>query len=269
MPKVGILRQRFQGLYKALHTRGGGKSGLTSKGSILKKGGNPVRQRRVPDVVVNRLPLYLRVLSEIDVDHAPIISSYELGERTGITPGQIRKDLSMFGVFGKQGVGYDVSILRGELRRILKLNRIVNVGLVGVGNLGQAFLRYGADRQREILSREGLRMRAAFDQDERKIGRRIAVVEVYPVARMPELIKKLDLKIMILTVPAGAAQEILDRCVASGVKAFLNFAPVKLTVPAGVRVHHADFTLQLESLAYYSREWEGNEEQTNIESGTD
>ncbi|NLC53147.1 MAG: redox-sensing transcriptional repressor Rex [Firmicutes bacterium] len=228
-----------------------------------------MRQRRVPDVVINRLPLYLRVLSGIDVEQAPIISSYELGERTGVTPGQIRKDLSLFGVFGKQGVGYEVSVLRGELRRILKLNRVVNVGLVGVGNLGQAFLRYGADRQREILSREGLRMRAAFDEDERKIGRRIAAVEVYPVARMPELIKELDLTIMILTVPAGVAQEILDRCVAGGVKAFLNFAPVKLTVPAGVRVHHADFTLQLESLAYYSKEWENNEEQASIQPETD
>ena len=112
-------------------------------------------------------------------------------------------------------------------------------------------------------------MRAAFDTDARKIGQRIATVEVYPVARMPELIKELDLTIMILTVPAGVAQEVVDRCIASGVKAFLNFAPVKLTVPAGVRVHHADFTLQLESLAYYSEEWEGNEEKANIESGTD
>jgi redox-sensing transcriptional repressor len=243
--------------------------GLTSKGDYIKKGGNPVRQRRVPDVVINRLPLYLRVLSDIDVEQTPIISSYELGEKTGVTPGQIRKDLSLFGVFGKQGVGYEVSILRGELRRILKLNRVVNVGLVGVGNLGQAFLHYGADRQREILNREGLRMRAAFDTDARKIGQRIATVEVYPVARMPELIKELDLTIMILTVPAGVAQEVVDRCIASGVKAFLNFAPVKLTVPAGVRVHHTDFTLQLESLAYYSEEWEGNEEKANIESGTD
>lgn len=228
-----------------------------------------MRQRRVPDVVINRLPLYLRVLSDINVEQAPIISSYELGERTGVTPGQIRKDLSLFGVFGKQGVGYEVSILRGELRRILKLNRLVNVGLVGVGNLGQAFLHYGADRQRVILNREGLRMRAAFDQDEQKIGRRIATVEIYPVARLAELIKELDLKIMILTVPAGAAQEILDCCVASGVRAFLNFAPVKLDVPPGVRVHHADFTLQLESLAYYSKEWEGNEEKTDIQPGTD
>ena len=134
-----------------------------------------MRQRRVPDVVINRLPLYLRVLSDIDVEQTPIISSYELGEKTGVTPGQIRKDLSLFGVFGKQGVGYEVSILRGELRRILKLNRVVNVGLVGVGNLGQAFLHYGADRQREILNREGLRMRAAFDTDARKIGCRTAV----------------------------------------------------------------------------------------------
>ncbi|HEY8392438.1 MAG TPA: redox-sensing transcriptional repressor Rex [Capillibacterium sp.] len=211
-----------------------------------------MRKRKVPDVVINRLPLYLRVLAEIDPEQTPIISSYELGERTGITPGQIRKDLSYFGVFGKQGVGYEISTLRAELSRILNLDRVVNVGLVGVGNLGEAFLRYGAGRQKEILSREGLVIKAAFDQDEQKIGGEIAGVKIYPVGQLPEVITQFQLTIMILTVPAGAAQEVFDTCVASGVKAFLNFAPVKLKIPAGVRVHHADFTLQLESLAYYS-----------------
>ncbi|NLY90307.1 MAG: redox-sensing transcriptional repressor Rex [Firmicutes bacterium] len=211
-----------------------------------------MRKRKVPDVVINRLPLYLRVLAEIDPEQTPIISSYELGERTGITPGQIRKDLSFFGVFGKQGVGYEITTLRAELCRILNLDRVVNVGLVGVGNLGEAFLRYGAGRQKEVLNREGLVIKAAFDQDEQKIGRHIAGVEIFPVWQMPELIARLKLTIMILTVPAGVAQEVFDTCVAGGVKAFLNFAPVKLKIPAGIRVHHADFTLQLESLAYYS-----------------
>jgi len=211
-----------------------------------------VRKRKVPDVVINRLPLYLRVLAEIDAEQSPIISSFELGERTGITPGQIRKDLSFFGVFGKQGVGYEISTLRVELCRILHLDRVVNVGLVGVGKLGEAFLRYGAGRQREVLNREGLIIKAAFDQDQQKIGRRIAGVEILPVEQLPELITQLRLSIIILTVPAGVAQSVFDTCVASGIKAFLNFAPVKLQIPAGIRVHHADFTLQLESLAYYS-----------------
>ncbi|HBL35788.1 MAG TPA: redox-sensing transcriptional repressor Rex [Firmicutes bacterium] len=228
-----------------------------------------MRKRKVPDVVIRRLPLYLRVLSDLDPESSSIVSSYELGARTGVTPGQIRKDLSFFGVFGKQGVGYEVTILREELRRILKLDRVVNAGLVGVGNLGQAFLHYGADRQKEVLSREGLRMRAAFDQDERKIGGHVAGVEVYPVQRLPELIKELPLMIIILTVPAEAAQVVFDRCVASGVKAFLNFAPVKLEIPPGIRVRHADFTLELESLAYYSKEWEEDEGEKNFQSRTD
>lgn len=223
-----------------------------------------MRKRKIPDVVIRRLPLYLRVLSDLDPESSAIVSSYELGAKTGVTPGQIRKDLSFFGVFGKQGVGYEVTSLRGELRRILKLDRVVNVGLVGVGNLGQAFLYYGADRQREILSREGLRIRAAFDQDERKFGHNVAGVEVYPVQRLPELIKELPLMIIILTVPAEAAQGVFDRAVAAGVKAFLNFAPVKLEIPPGIRVRHADFTLELESLAYYSKEWKENEGKKNF-----
>ncbi len=208
--------------------------------------------RRVPDVVIRRLPLYLRVLDEIDTDLSPIISSQELGERSGVTSGQIRKDLSFFGVFGKQGVGYSTVTLRAELRRILSLHQEIYVGLVGVGNLGQAFIRYGVSQSKKALPNEGLRMVAAFDRDERKIGQQVAGVPIYSVQHLPGIIEKLRISIIILTVPATAAQAMFDRCVESGVKAFLNFAPVKLAIPEGIRVHHADVTLELESLAYYS-----------------
>ncbi|HBT18189.1 MAG TPA: redox-sensing transcriptional repressor Rex [Firmicutes bacterium] len=216
------------------------------------KGGNPVKIRRVPDVVIRRLPLYLRVLDEIDTDLSPIISSQELGERSGVTSGQIRKDLSFFGVFGKQGVGYSTVTLRAELRRILSLHQEIYVGLVGVGNLGQAFIRYGVSQSKKALPNEGLRMVAAFDRDERKIGQQVAGVPIYSVQHLPGIIEKLRISIIILTVPATAAQAMFDCCVESGVKAFLNFAPVKLAIPEGIRVHHADVTLELESLAYYS-----------------
>ncbi len=212
--------------------------------------------RKVPDVVIRRLPLYLRVLDELDPHLSPIISSQELGEKAGFTSGQVRKDLSFFGVFGKQGVGYYTSTLRAELRRILSLHRVINIGLVGVGNLGQALLRYRANKQKRPGSGEGLRIVAAFDKDKRKCGQEIAGVKIYPVEQMPELIRELELSIMILTVPADAAPAVFEQCVRNGVKAFLNFAPVKLVPPAGVRVHHSDVTLELESLAYYTDEKE-------------
>lgn len=207
--------------------------------------------QKVPDVVVRRLPLYLRTLMDIDEKEMPIISSGELGERSGVSPGQIRKDLSFFGVFGKQGVGYNTSHLREELRRILRLNRQVNVGLVGVGNLGMALIHYNKAREERNSDGCGLKMVAAFDIDRQKVARRVANLQVYSVDELPEKIPALGIAIIILTVPADAAQDILTVCVENGVKAFLNFAPVKLSAPPHVRIHSTDVTLELESLAYY------------------
>lgn len=211
-----------------------------------------MKVRRVPDVVIRRLPLYLRVLEDVDSSLFPIISSQEVGERSGVNSGQVRKDLSFFGVFGKQGVGYSTVNLREELRRILSLHQRIKVGLVGVGNLGRAFIRYGVNREKEHPIDAGLKMAAAFDIDLRKIGQKVDGVNIYAVEELPEMISKLELSIIILTVPAGTAQATFDLCVQNGVKAFLNFAPVKLVVPDGVKVHYADVTLELESLAYYS-----------------
>ena len=182
--------------------------------------------RKVPDVVIRRLPLYLRVLDELDAQFSPIISSRELGEKAGVTSGQVRKDLSFFGVFGKQGVGYYTSTLRAELRRILSLHRVINVGLVGVGNLGQALLRYRANKQKRPGAEEGLSIIAAFDKDKRKCGQQIAGVKIYPVEQMPELIQELKLSIMILTVPADAAPAVLSNVYGTGRKPFSTLPPL-------------------------------------------
>lgn len=207
--------------------------------------------RKVPDVVVRRLPLYLRTLVDLDEKEMPIISSHELGERSGVNSGQIRKDLSFFGVFGKQGVGYNTLHLREELRRILKLNRQVNVGLVGVGNLGMALIHYNKAREELNPEGNGLKLVAAFDIDQRKVDRRVDDLQVYSVDELPEKIRALRISIIILTVPADAARDILAVCLENGVNAYLNFAPVKLSVPPHVRIHSTDVTLELESLAYY------------------
>lgn len=210
-----------------------------------------MREFRAPEVAIRRLAIYLRALGQCEEECESYISSKELGDRAGVTPAQVRKDLAMFGEFGKQGVGYEVCNLKEELRRILKVNRVINTALVGVGELGMALARYNirrAQRQEDYP----FRLVAAFDVDPQKIGRKIErVVEIQPFARLSEALRDLNVAIAILTVPAGAAQEAADRCVEGGVKGILNFAPAKVVVPNGVKLQNADVTLDLQQLAFY------------------
>jgi redox-sensing transcriptional repressor len=205
-------------------------------------------QRKVPDVVIRRLPLYLRTLEILDPNEAPIISSEQLAKMIGTSSGQVRKDLSYFGVFGKQGVGYQTSSLRAELRRILKLNQEIRVGLIGAGNLGAALVRY---HQKNRIH-QPLEIVALFDVDDKKIGRKIADVEVFHIDQLPAIIREQDIKMMILTFPAVNVQQIIDICVENGVKSFLNFVPASVKIPAGVKLRTSDVTLELQSLAYYT-----------------
>ncbi|MGE5581294.1 MAG: redox-sensing transcriptional repressor Rex [Bacillota bacterium] len=205
-------------------------------------------QRKVPDVVIRRLPLYLRALEILDPDESPIISSEQLAKIVGSSSGQVRKDLSYFGVFGKQGVGYQTLSLRAELRRVLKLNREIRVGLIGAGNLGAALVRY----HQKNKVHQPLEIVALFDIDEKKIGRKIAEVEVYHPDLLPKIIRELDIKMMILTFPALNVQEMVDVCIENGVKSFLNFVPASIKTPADVKLRTSDVTLELQSLAYYT-----------------
>ncbi|HBE78377.1 MAG TPA: redox-sensing transcriptional repressor Rex [Firmicutes bacterium] len=207
-----------------------------------------MNQRKVPDVVIRRLPLYLRTLEILDPDEAPIISSEQLAKLVGTSSGQVRKDLSYFGVFGKQGVGYQIISMRMELRRILKLDQEIRVGLIGAGNLGAALVRY----HQKNRVHQPLEIVALFDVDDKKIGRKIADVEVFDIGKLSSIIRNLDIKMMILTFPAANVQQVVDICIASGVKSFLNFVPVSLKVPAEVKLRTSDVTLELQSLAYYT-----------------
>ncbi len=216
-----------------------------------------MRKARIPDVVVRRLPLYLRAVDDFDRREHTIVSSKELGDFTGLTPAQVRKDLTFFGEFGKQGIGYDVKFLRIQLRDILRLSTDVHIGLAGLGNLGQALVHYHVDarsrpRTRFSVSPDRLRIVAAFDVDLAKIGRVYAGVPIFHIDELEAKAQEYSLKIMVNAVPAEHAQDVVDRIVACGIKAILNFAPVTLNVPENVRVHSADLTLELQSLAYYA-----------------
>jgi redox-sensing transcriptional repressor len=200
--------------------------------------------RHVSQSTVRRLSLYLRTLEEFRNRGDLTVSSRDLAERVGLTPAQVRKDLSYFGSFGKRGLGYEVPDLQERLRGILGVDRTWGVGVVGAGRVGLALARYPSFGPR------GFHMKAIFDNDPAKIGERSGELTIRDIATFPEAADDLGIEIVILTVPEDAAQEVADRVVAAGVRAILNFAPVGLQVPAGVVVNDVDMVLELEGLSF-------------------
>jgi redox-sensing transcriptional repressor len=207
-----------------------------------------IKKKKVPDVVIRRLPLYLRALEILDPEEEPITSSEQMAAMVGSSSGQVRKDLSCFGVFGKQGVGYNTLLLRGELRRILQLDREMKIGLIGAGNLGAALVRY----HQKNKAHQPLEIVAIFDVDPKKVGKKIMEIEIFDIADLSDKIAAMNIKMVILAFPAVNVQPIVDRCIVSGVKSFLSFIPVNLKIPEGVKVQTSDVTLDLQSLAYYT-----------------
>jgi len=199
----------------------------------------------VPDIVIGRMPIYLRALRFMAAAGQEITSSHELGQRLGISSAQIRKDLSHFGEFGKQGTGYRISHLQDQIKRILKVEQEWEVALIGIGDLGHAIARYGGFADR------GFRITLLFDSDPAKIGTRIDNLEILDVARLKEIVAERRIKIVMIAVPAQAAQQVADLCIEAGVKAMLNYAPITLTAPEGVRVQHSDPVAYLQRMTYY------------------
>ena len=199
----------------------------------------------VPDIVVGRLPTYLRALAFMAAAGQEITSSHELGQKLGISSAQIRKDLSHFGEFGKQGTGYRISHLQEQIKRILKVSQEWAVALIGIGNLGHAVARYNGFKNR------GFHIALLFDNDPAKIGARVGDLEVLDAARLKETLAERQIKIVMIATPAGDAQSVADTCVEAGVKAILNYAPISLTAPEGVRVQHLDPVAYLQWMTYY------------------
>ena len=199
----------------------------------------------IPEVVILRLPLYARTLALLAYEGRELVSSQELGERLHVTPAQIRKDLSYFGRFGKQGRGYNVRRLLQEVRQILGLDREWLMGLIGVGRLGRAILGYSG------FAPEGFRVAAAFDLDTSEVGKRIGPLVVQHVGELAETVQRLGIRIGIVAVPATAAQRVVDILVSAGVRAILNYAPADLHVPNDVLVREIDPVAALQSLTYY------------------
>jgi redox-sensing transcriptional repressor len=201
--------------------------------------------KEIPDIVVGRLPRYLQALEHMLQQEHAITSSQELGEMIGISAAQIRKDLSQFGEFGKQGKGYSVAYLVEELSKILHVTRAWNMALIGAGNLGRAIANY------QGFAKHGFHIRLIFDADPACIGSQIGGLTVLPAADMVQLIKQHSICIAMLTVPASAAQEAADKLVEAGVCAILNYAPIALSVPETVHVQYIDPIIHLQRMTYY------------------
>ena len=199
----------------------------------------------IPEVVIDRLPIYARALALLEKQGREVVNSQELGERLSVTPAQIRKDLSYFGRFGKQGRGYNVSRLLQELHQILGLTREWPMVLVGVGQLGRAIAAYDG------FVPQGFRIVEAFDADPRIIGTKLNGLEVKPVDALPEVLRRHKAALAIVAVPAAVAQEVIDMLVESGVRAILNYAPIAPHVPPHVRIKDIDPVLSLQSMTFY------------------
>ncbi|NOK57575.1 MAG: redox-sensing transcriptional repressor Rex [Chloroflexi bacterium AL-W] len=198
-----------------------------------------------PNVVISRLPLYARSLRYLLSEGIVSVSSQELGERINVTAAQIRKDLSYFGEFGKQGIGYDVEKLLNHIERILGLNQEWPVALVGVGQLGLAIARY------EGFRKQGIHLAALFDSSGEKIGTEIEGLKVLPIEHIDRVVREQNVKLAIISVPAARAQEVTDLMIAAGVRAFLNYAPIILQRPDNVWIRDIDPVASLHSLTYY------------------
>jgi redox-sensing transcriptional repressor len=199
----------------------------------------------IPDIVVSRLPSYLQTLNQMAKEGFYTVSSKMLADRVGVTAAQIRKDLSHFGGFGKQGTGYPIYHLIEELQKILNMDRVWKVAVVGAGDLGRALAHY------QGFGLRGIEIVLIFDIDPKIIGTQVGALTVLPVDQMASEIKKMGVKIAILTVPGDVAQPTAERLVEAGVEAILNYAPVTLILPESIHVQHIDPVLHIQRLMYY------------------
>ncbi len=201
---------------------------------------------QVSELTTDRLSIYLRCLDRLRASGVTTVSSQELATQFHLNAAQIRKDLACFGEFGVRGVGYDVDHLADHLRTILGLRSPLRVAVVGAGNLGQALADYPG------FPADGFEIVALFDRAAGKIGRKSrGGVPILDVRKLKSVVRREGIRIAMISVPADAAQQVVNQVVAAGLTAVLNFSPASIGVPAGVKLKNVDLTVSLEGLAYH------------------
>jgi len=201
----------------------------------------------IPEATVARLPVYLRTLYALADRGIATVSSEELAAAAGVNSAKLRKDLSHLGSYGTRGVGYDVDYLVYQVSRELGLTQDWPVVIVGAGNLGRALANYGGFASR------GFRVAALLDSDPAVVGSVIAGHVVRSAGSIETVVTRHKVSIGVIATPAGSAQDVCDRLVAAGVTSILNFAPVVLSVPAGVDVRKVDLSIELQILAFHAQ----------------
>ncbi len=204
---------------------------------------------KIPQATAKRLPLYYRFLKNLHTSGKQRVSSAELSEAVKVDSATIRRDFSYFGALGKKGYGYNVNYLLSFFRKTLDQDELTKVALIGVGNLGTAFLNYN------FLKNNNTKIEVAFDVDTEKVGTKIREVPVYHMDEIEKVLLEEKVSVVILTVPAPVAQVITDRLVKAEVKGILNFTPARLNVPSSIRVHHIDLAVELQSLVYFLKHY--------------
>lgn len=200
--------------------------------------------RKISESTVRRLSLYLRSLEALEAEGETTVSSVELARRGSTTAAQVRKDLSLFGSFGKRGLGYTVSELATSLKEILGLDREWRLGLVGAGRIGSAIFHY------EGFLRRGFRIVTIVDADPEKVGSRWSGVEIRPDEELETAFRQAEVDIGVVAVPGPVAQDVAERIVETGVRSVLNFAPVHLRLPDDVMVKDVNLVVELEALSF-------------------
>jgi redox-sensing transcriptional repressor len=205
-----------------------------------------MKDSKIAEPTIERLVQYHRLLEQLAGEGQKVVSSREMGEMLSFKASQVRKDLSYFGEIGKRGVGYHVDRLFKHIGSILASPRKWSIGLVGVGKLGEALLGYQA------FQNEKFHIKALFDIDPSKIGTSIQKTPCYSMEDAPRVIRGEQIEVIILTVPTGAAQSVVDKIITAGtVKGILNFSPVSLVVPENILLYSVDISVELEKLLFY------------------
>ncbi|AIF42405.1 redox-sensing transcriptional repressor Rex [Virgibacillus sp. SK37] len=212
-------------------------------------------QNKIPQATAKRLPLYYRFLNNLNQQGKKRVSSKELSEAVKVDSATIRRDFSYFGALGKKGYGYNVEYLLGFFRKTLDQDETTEVALIGVGNLGTAFLHYN------FMKNNNIQIQMAFDADPEKVGTDIGGVPIYHI---DDLEKSLNgIKVAILTIPANETDRVTDRLVEQGIDGILNFTPARITVPNHIRVHHIDLAVELQALVYFLKHYPLQVDQTD------
>lgn len=210
-------------------------------------------EQKIPRATAKRLPIYYRYLNILlDADKTRV-SSTELSEAVKVDSATIRRDFSYFGALGKRGYGYDVESLIKFFKKILNQDRLTNVALIGVGNLGHALLNFNFHQDGNV------RISAAFDVNETIANTIQSGVPIYPMTDLRTQLEEQQIQVAILTVPSDVAQSVTGDAVAGGVKGILNFTPLRITVPKDVRVQNVDLTNELQTLIYFLEHYNSKE----------